>query len=72
MYLDSNLKIEVLSSLLGGIIKPYDEKQRGRNADILSVDEFHLYNLTGRRQAYMKECFIDEKEFFDPKYDYDH
>ena len=71
MYLDSNLKIEVLSSILGGIVKPYDEKQCGRNADILSVDEFHPYNLTGRRRAQMKECFIDLKEFFDPKYDCD-
>ena len=71
MYLDSNLKIEVLSSLLGGIIKPYNKKRCRRKADILSVDDFHLYNLTGRRQAFMEECFIDEKDFFDPKYDFD-
>ncbi|XP_031179018.1 uncharacterized protein LOC116066935 [Sander lucioperca] len=71
MYLDSNLKIEVLSSLLGQIVKPYNEKGCATSANILSVEDFHLYNLLGKGQAYVREFFIDEKEFFDPEYDYD-
>ncbi|XP_078123625.1 uncharacterized protein LOC144528717 [Sander vitreus] len=69
MYLDSNLKIEVLSSLLGQIVQPYNEKGCVTSANILSVDDFHLYNLLGK--AYVREFFIDEKDFFDPEYDYD-
>ncbi|XP_073319756.1 uncharacterized protein [Pagrus major] len=71
MYLDSNLRFEVLSSLLGKIIKPYDVKKCERTADILSVDEFLFYNLFREHNAYVKEFFIDEKDFFDPSYDFD-
>ncbi|KAI4817873.1 hypothetical protein KUCAC02_011246 [Chaenocephalus aceratus] len=74
MYLDSNLRMEVLSSILGQIVKPYDTETWKSTHNILSVDEFHLYQLFGNLQAhvgYLEEFFIDEKEFFDPKYDYD-
>lgn len=71
MHLDSNLRIEVISSLLGRIIKPYEKNRRGRNSHILSVEEFHLHNLTGKRQAYAKELLIKEEDFFDPEYDCD-
>ena len=71
MYLDSNLRIEIISSLLGQTIKPYDKKSRGTAEDILSVDEFHLHNLTGKRQAYLKQPIIKEEDFFDPDYDCD-
>ncbi|XP_076611168.1 uncharacterized protein LOC143335539 [Chaetodon auriga] len=70
MYLDSDLRIEIISSLLGQTIKPYDRKRRGRTEDILSVDEFHLHNLIGKRKA-VKESFIKEEDFFDPEYDCD-
>ena len=71
MYLDSSLRIEIISSLLGQTIKPYDKKSRGTAEDILSVDEFHLHNLTGKRQAYVKQPIIKEEDFFDPDYDCD-
>ncbi|XP_071060842.1 uncharacterized protein [Pseudochaenichthys georgianus] len=74
MYLDSNLRMEILSSILGQIVKPYDTETWKSTHNILSVDEFHLYQLFGNLQAhvgYLEEFFIDEKEFFDPKYDYD-
>ncbi|XP_078032034.1 uncharacterized protein LOC144467391 [Epinephelus lanceolatus] len=71
MYLDSNLRAEVLSSILGQIVKPYDKKGCLTTENILSVDDFHLYTITGKRQAYVTERFIDEKNFFDPSYDFD-
>lgn len=37
----------------------------------LSLDEFHLSNIIGKRQAYGKELFFNEEEFFDSAYDYD-
>ncbi|XP_074469215.1 uncharacterized protein LOC141754202 [Sebastes fasciatus] len=71
MYLDSNLKHEVLSSILGEIVKPYDNQRCKTTTNILSVDDFHLHYLIGKRQAYVNEFFIDEKTFFDPQYDFD-
>ncbi len=70
MYLDSNLKIEVISSLFGQTLKLYDHRC-GKKADILSVDDFFFNTIIGKHEAYMKEFFICEKDFFDPKYDYD-
>ncbi|XP_071357071.1 serine-aspartate repeat-containing protein D [Trachinotus anak] len=70
MCLDSNLKIEVISSVLGQILQPYDKKRCGR-ADILSVDDFYLNTIIGKRKSYVKELFIDEEEFFDPQFDCD-
>lgn len=71
MFLDLNLKSEVLSLLFGRIIKPYDKNTHVRGPQILSLNEFHLCNITGKRQAYVKELFFDEEDFFDPAYDYD-
>ncbi|XP_028285746.1 uncharacterized protein LOC114451387 [Parambassis ranga] len=72
MYLDLNLRIEVLSSLLGQILQPYDKKGCKIAADVLSVDQFHRNTIFGKRQAaYVKELFVNEEDFFDPKYDCD-
>lgn len=71
MYLDLNLKAEVLSSLLGQTIKPHDKTRCGSTADILSVDDFHLNTIIGKQRTHMQVLFIAEEEFFDPKYDYD-
>ncbi|XP_070778195.1 uncharacterized protein [Enoplosus armatus] len=71
MVIDSNLKIEALSSLFGQNLQPYDKTRCGVTACILSVQQFHLHNLILKLNAYVKESFIDEEEFFDPKYDYD-
>lgn len=70
MYMDSNLRIEAVSSFLGQPIKMYDGNSCWGPSHRLSVEIFHLHNLTGRRPAYM-ELFIDEKCFFDPRYDFD-
>lgn len=59
------MKSEVLSLLLGQVIKPYDKEKCGRKANILSVDDFHLHNLIGKRLAYVKELYVDEEEIFD-------
>lgn len=71
MYLDLNLKSEVLSAIYGGIITPYDKNRHMRSQHILSLDAFHLYNITGKRQTYVNELFFNEEDFFDPVYDYD-
>ncbi|XP_068566665.1 uncharacterized protein [Cebidichthys violaceus] len=69
MYMDSNLKAEVLSSILGQIVKPYDKNLCKTKDNTLSVDDFHLHNLIGRQHG--KQFFIDGKNFFDSAYDYD-
>lgn len=71
MHLDSNLRIEIISSLLGQTVKPYDKKGSETTDDILSVDDFHLHNLTGKRQAYQRKPVINVEDFFDPDYDCD-
>ena len=71
MFMDSNLRLEVLSSLLEKVIKPFDDKKCARTGDILSVDKFLLYNLFREHHVYVKEFFIDEKDFFDPNFDFD-
>ncbi|KAK5883923.1 hypothetical protein CesoFtcFv8_020197 [Champsocephalus esox] len=38
---------------------------------MLSLKDFHLRQILGKRQVDKNEFFIDEKEFFDPQYDYD-
>lgn len=70
MYMDSNLRIEAVSSFFGQPIKMYDRNRLTRPSDIFFFDTFLLHNLSGRSKAYM-EHFIDEKCFFDPKYDFD-
>lgn len=71
MYMDSTLRYEIISSLFGQTVKRYDESRHGAGRHILSVDEFHLHNLTGKREAGSRRPFIDEKDFFDPHFDYD-
>ncbi|XP_075968779.1 uncharacterized protein LOC142971923 [Anarhichas minor] len=71
MYMDSNLKAEVLSSVLGQIVKAYDKNLCKTKDNILSVDDFHLHNLIGQQQACGKQFFIDGITFFDSAYDYD-
>ena len=71
MYLDSNLRLEVLSSLLDKVIKPYNDRKCGGTEDVLSVGKFLLCNLFREHHAYVKEFFIDEKDFFDPSFDFD-
>lgn len=36
------------------VIKPHDKKRCGTTANILSVNEFHLHNLVGKRQSHVK------------------
>uniref|UniRef100_UPI0037E9368A uncharacterized protein n=1 Tax=Semicossyphus pulcher TaxID=241346 RepID=UPI0037E9368A len=71
MSLDSDLKLEVISSLFGQNFQPYEKRRGQRTAGSLSVDEFHLHNLTGRRRARAGDTFIDEKDFFDSEFDCD-
>lgn len=52
------------------MLKPYDKEKCGRKANILSVDDFHLHNLFGKRQA-NEELYVDEEKIFDPKHDCD-
>ncbi|XP_074543488.1 uncharacterized protein LOC141803392 [Halichoeres trimaculatus] len=70
MSVDANLKIEIVSLLLGESFQPSVKKRYGKEAT-LSVEEFHLRNLTGRRRTSVQAAFINEKEFFDPQYDHD-
>lgn len=70
MFLDSNLRTEVLSSISGQNVKLCD-KSCEKTADIWSVNEFFLSTIIGRPHACVKEFFINEKDFFDPQYDYD-
>ncbi|XP_071377576.1 uncharacterized protein [Centroberyx affinis] len=70
MYLDTNLKIEAVTALFGQVLKSYDEKT-GITADLLSVGDFLLSTIIGKRQTFATELFIDEEKFFDPQYDYD-
>lgn len=65
--MDSNLRTEVVSSVFGQILRPCD-KTCGNSTNILTVDEFHFHNLTGGQNV---KLFIDEEDFFDPKYDCD-
>lgn len=67
--MDSNLRIEAVSSCLGQPFKMYGGDSYTLSNG-LSPDTFHLHYLTGRRMAY-GENFIDVKCFFDPKYDFD-
>ncbi|XP_070778194.1 uncharacterized protein [Enoplosus armatus] len=71
MLLDSNLKLEVISSLLGQTLQPYDKTRCGVTAPVLSVQQFHLHNLVGKQNAHVKEFFVDVERFFDPRYDCD-
>lgn len=70
MFLDSKLRFEIISSLLGKEIKPYNEKKSGTAENVLSVDDFHLHNVIGKRKA-ARETFVKEEDFFDPAYDCD-
>lgn len=63
MYLDLNLKSEVLSVLFGNIIQPYDKNRHVTRPHILSLDEFHLCNIIGKHQAYVEELFFHEEDF---------
>lgn len=71
MYMDSTLRYKIISSLFGQTVKRYDEGRHGAGRHILSVDEFHLHNLTGKREAGTRRPLIDDKDFFDPNFDYD-
>ncbi|XP_075867647.1 uncharacterized protein LOC142877141 [Nelusetta ayraudi] len=71
MYMDSTLRYEIISSLFGQTVKRYDEGRHEASRHILSVDEFHLHNLTGKREARTRRPLIDDKDFFDPNFDYD-
>ncbi|KAK5855332.1 hypothetical protein PBY51_005439 [Eleginops maclovinus] len=63
--------MEVLSSLLELIIKPYINFNPKAAGPILSVQHFYLRHLFGKRQVDETEFLVDEKEFFDPQYDCD-
>ncbi|XP_075968778.1 uncharacterized protein LOC142971922 [Anarhichas minor] len=71
MYMDSNLKVEVISSLFGQTVTPFDRKRCQTTANILSVDDFHLHNLIGQQQACADDFFINAEKFFDSAYDCD-
>ncbi|KAK9526152.1 hypothetical protein VZT92_014867 [Zoarces viviparus] len=71
MYMDSNLKVEVISSLFGQNVTPFDRKRCQTTANILSVDDFHLHNLIGQQQACADDFFINAEKFFDSAYDCD-
>lgn len=71
MYMDSTLRYEIISSLFGQTVKRYDEGRHKAGRHVLSVDEFHLHNLTGKRGARTKRPLIDDKDFFDPNFDHD-
>ncbi|XP_068567592.1 uncharacterized protein [Cebidichthys violaceus] len=71
MYMDSNLKAEVISSLFGQNVTPFDRKRCQTTANILSVDDFHLHNLIGKQQACAEDFFINAEKFFDSAYDCD-
>lgn len=70
MYLDSNLKIEVISSLFGKTLQLYDHTH-GKTVDVLSVADFFYNTIIRKRQAYVEEFFINEEQFFDPQFDFD-
>ncbi|XP_075867649.1 uncharacterized protein LOC142877143 [Nelusetta ayraudi] len=70
MYLDTIIKLEALSSLLNEVVRPYDQKPYRTRAS-LSLDDFHLQNLIGRRPSHVREFYVNEEEFFDPEYDFD-
>lgn len=72
MYLDLDLKLEVLSLFLGQIVKPFDEKKLQKKKSLfLPVENFLTNSIFFQHSPYVKEFFIDEEEFFDPQYDYD-
>ncbi|XP_076005970.1 uncharacterized protein LOC143000513 [Genypterus blacodes] len=70
MKLDPNLRLEVLSEILGKEVKASDQTQ-GTADNVLSVDEFHLSNILGTLLSLLMKVFINEDDFFDPQYDYD-
>ncbi|XP_068432177.1 uncharacterized protein [Clinocottus analis] len=71
MYMDSNLKAEVISSLFGQNVTPYDGTRFLPAANILSLDHFHLHNLIGKQHACAADFFLDAATFFDSAYDHD-
>ncbi|XP_033980328.1 uncharacterized protein LOC117477714 [Trematomus bernacchii] len=65
MFSDQDLRAEILSSILGQVVKLYDNQ----TPNVLSVNE----SIGGRisvKQQVKKELFSDEK-YFDPQYDRD-
>lgn len=68
--MDPCLKAEALSSLFGQKLRLADEARRDPR-DTLSVEDFHFDVIT-EQQARMRKFFIDEEEFFDPRYDCDY
>ncbi|XP_034017455.1 uncharacterized protein LOC117502502 [Thalassophryne amazonica] len=69
MYMDDNLKCEVISSLLGQGVKPYAGSRWSANN--LSVNDFFLSTTLGKTGCTLKAPFLKTSEFFDPQYDHD-
>ncbi|KAL3044138.1 hypothetical protein OYC64_003885 [Pagothenia borchgrevinki] len=65
MFSDTDLRAEVLSSILGQVVKLYDNQ----TPNVLSVKESIGGQILGKQQV-KKELFSDEK-YFDPQYDRD-
>lgn len=70
MFKDPDLRAEIISSILGQVVKPYDNQTNKTRANILSLEDFHLRQILVKQQV-ENELFIDEKDFFDPQYDRD-
>lgn len=71
MSLDKNVRFEALSALLGKKIIPADQKNPWKESPTLSVDDFFIQLILSKTTSYAEEFFINEKDFFDPVYDFD-
>lgn len=68
MYLDSDLKIAVISSLFW---TKSTTSWPQETVDVMSVEDLFLKTMIRKRLAYVKDFFLSEEHFFPPKYDYD-
>ncbi|XP_017163040.1 uncharacterized protein LOC108166728 [Poecilia reticulata] len=71
MIVDANVRFEALSALLGTKITSLSGGNPWKAAPALSVDDFFIQLILNKKTSYAEEFFIDEKEFFDPGYDFD-